>query len=256
MPQTGRKVRAIALDVTGLAAPVEMRRHPSARRLTLRVSSTRQKVIVTVPPRCGIDEACLFIHRNIEWVRERLGNMPEPVPFLCGAVVPLRGEARLLRFASTGVAGPVVRSLAGCDGRAGVLEVKGLAEHAPRRLRDWLFAEARADLDSRVSVHCRRLNLTARRLIVRDQASRWGSCSSAGVLSFSWRLVLAPPLVLDYVAAHEVAHLAEMNHGPRFWALVARSMPELDVAKNWLRLHGNDLHRYGNPPGLPLRQAA
>ena len=84
-----------------------------------------------------------------------------------------------------------------------------------------------------------------RRIGLRDQTSRWGSCSSNGLLSFSWRLILAPPLVLDYVAAHEVAHLAEMNHGARFWKLVAECVPRLDEAKHWLRHEGSDLHRYG-----------
>jgi len=82
---------------------------------------------------------------------------------------------------------------------------------------------------------------------VRDQASRWGSCSTTGVLSFSWRLILAPARILDYVAAHEVAHLKEMNHGPRFWALVERTMPAMKEAKGWLQLYGLDLHRYGAP---------
>ena len=84
-----------------------------------------------------------------------------------------------------------------------------------------------------------------RKLNVRDQKSRWGSCSSNGSLSFSWRLIMAPPHVLDYVAAHEVAHLREMNHGPRFWALVAKTMPQCDESKRWLRTFGNELHRYG-----------
>jgi predicted metal-dependent hydrolase len=96
-----------------------------------------------------------------------------------------------------------------------------------------------------VLFHAERLGLRAKRIAVRDQSSRWGSCSTTGVLSFSWRLVLAPPLVLDYVAAHEVAHLAEMNHGPRFWALVRQTMPEMDEAKLWLLRFGADLHRYG-----------
>jgi predicted metal-dependent hydrolase len=80
---------------------------------------------------------------------------------------------------------------------------------------------------------------------VRDQTTRWGSCSTSGALSFSWRLVLAPPFVLDYLAAHEVAHLAHMNHGPRFWALVARTMPRHEEARNWLRKYGSNLHAYG-----------
>src|SRR5690606_2143888 len=87
----------------------------------------------------------------------------------------------------------------------------------------------------------------------RDQSSRWGSCSSAGVLSYSWRLILAPPYVLDYLAAHEVAHLQEMNHSPRFWRLVEKLVPNMRRAKAWLDVHGTDLHRYGaekNEPAL------
>ena len=101
------------------------------------------------------------------------------------------------------------------------LKVAGRPEHAARRLRDWLVAEARADLDDRVAWHAGKLGVRARRITLRDQTSRWGSCSASGLLSFSWRLILAPAFVLDYVAAHEVAHLLEMNHGPRFWKLVA-----------------------------------
>jgi predicted metal-dependent hydrolase len=88
-------------------------------------------------------------------------------------------------------------------------------------------------------------------VFVRDQTTRWGSCSTSGALSFSWRLVLAPPFVLDYLAAHEVAHLGHMNHGPRFWSLVERTMPRHEEARNWLRKHGASLHRYGAEGALP-----
>ncbi|MEZ5854945.1 MAG: SprT family zinc-dependent metalloprotease [Hyphomicrobiaceae bacterium] len=125
------------------------------------------------------------------------------------------------------------------------LLVSGDLEHAPRRLRDWLQSEARKDLGERCDHHAEQLGLKIRRITVRDQKSRWGSCSSDGQLSFSWRLILAPPLVLDYVAAHEVAHLAEMNHGPRFWKLVKKTMPRLEEAKLWLRTKGMNLYRYG-----------
>jgi predicted metal-dependent hydrolase len=124
------------------------------------------------------------------------------------------------------------------------LRVFGLKEHAPRRLKDWLIAEAARDLVVRVAHHARTLGVRARRITMRDQKSRWGSCSSAGQLSFSWRLVLAPAFVLDYVAAHEVAHLVEMNHGPRFWRTVAKALPEYEEAKAWLHIHGLDLYRY------------
>jgi predicted metal-dependent hydrolase len=125
------------------------------------------------------------------------------------------------------------------------LYVAGEDEHAPRRLLDWLKRQAHLDLNARVALHAKRLDLTPKRLFVRDQTTRWGSCSTSGALSFSWRLVLAPPFVLDYLAAHEVAHLGHMNHGPRFWGLVERTMPRYDEARTWLRKHGASLHRYG-----------
>jgi len=89
------------------------------------------------------------------------------------------------------------------------------------------------------------MGVRVKRLSIRDQSSRWGSCTSAGSLSFSWRLILAPPYVLDYLAGHEVAHLVEMNHSPRFWRVVGRVCGHVERAKTWLDTHGNDLHRYG-----------
>lgn len=232
-----------------LGCEVEVRRHPGARRLTLRVSRTRRAVIVTLPVQCDLGEAGNFINRNLEWVRERLDSLPRPVPFTDGALMPLRGDFHRIAFSGKrGANGIVQRETSGLA--VPELHVGGRAEHAPRRLRDWLFEEARRDLDARVLHHARTLGVAPKRIAVRDQATRWGSCSTTGVLSFSWRLILAPARILDYVAAHEVAHLTEMNHGPRFWALVERSMPGMGEAKSWLQLYGLDLHRYG-PPGRP-----
>jgi hypothetical protein len=228
-----------------LECPVEVRRHPGARRLTLRVSRTRRAVIVTLPVQCDLGEAGSFVDRNIEWVRERLNSIPQPVTFADGERMPLRGEFHALVFtgkraaAGAGVVNPSLKS------GTPELHVAGRPEHAPRRLRDWLSEEARRDLDARVLVHARALGVTAKRIAIRDQATRWGSCSTTGVLSFSWRLILAPPRILDYVAAHEVAHLAEMNHGPRFWAHVERLVPSMKEDKLWLQHYGLELHRYG-----------
>ena len=227
-----------------IGAPIEVRRHPKARRLTLRVSRTRRAVIVTLPVQCDLGEADSFVHRHIDWVRERLGNLPHPVHFTDGMVVPLRGVPHRLSFQGT-VSGRAPVETFSSSQDTPELRVFGLPEHAPRRLKDWLWQAARRDLDARVLWHAEILAQRPKRIAVRDQTSRWGSCSTTGVLSFSWRLVLAPPLVLDYVAAHEVAHLAEMNHGPRFWALVRRAMPQMDEARSWLQVYGADLHRYG-----------
>jgi predicted metal-dependent hydrolase len=234
---------AKALSIPGVEAPVEVRRHPAARRMTLRVSRTHRAVILTLPMRCDLSAVDIFVNRHAEWVRMKLGNLPGPVPFALGAVVPYRGEAHEIVGRAARGAGVVVREER--PGSRPLLRVAGEAEHLPRRLTDWFIEQARRDLDLRVAVHCRTLGVRAKRITVRDQLSRWGSCSSTGSLSFSWRLILAPPEVLDYVAAHEVAHLREMNHSKRFWSLVRQAMPEMDAARTWLYTHGTDLHRYG-----------
>jgi len=226
-----------------LGAPVEVRRHPKARRLTLRVSRTRRAVIVTLPTQCDLGEAGTFVNRHISWVQDRLQSLPQPVALLDGDAMPLRGKTHLIRFTGKRAAPHV-----GIDGTTHphpTIVVNGSRDLAPSRLRRWLFDQARRELDDRVLYHARFLGLRPKRIAVRDQSSRWGSCSSTGALSFSWRLIMAPPYVLDYVAAHEVAHLAEMNHGPNFWRLVEKTMPDMNAAKDWLVKFGMDLHRYG-----------
>jgi predicted metal-dependent hydrolase len=126
-----------------------------------------------------------------------------------------------------------------------LLCVAGNAPHIDRRISDFLRREAKRELETASRRFAADLGVTVRRVAVRDQSSRWGSCSTTGVLSYSWRLILAPPFVLDYLAAHEVAHLVEMNHSARFWRLVDRLCPNVARAKTWLDMHGADLHRYG-----------
>jgi predicted metal-dependent hydrolase len=128
---------------------------------------------------------------------------------------------------------------------AQLLCVAGNAPHIDRRIGDFLRREAKRNLEAASMRYANALGVRIKRLAVRDQSSRWGSCSTSGALSFSWRLILAPPFVLDYLAAHEVAHLLEMNHSARFWRLVQKLCPDHERAKVWLDVHGTDLHRYG-----------
>ena len=226
-----------------IGAEVEVRRHPGARRLTLRVSRTRRAVIVTLPLQCDLDEAGTFITRHIDWVRARLDSLPDFVPFAHGMAMPLRGVPHAIAF--TGRKNCRLISINQQPQCSPVIEVPGDRDFAANRMRRWLFDEAKSDLEVCVKRHARRLGVKASRIAVRDQTSRWGSCSTTRSLSFSWRLIMAPPFVLDYVAAHEVAHLAEMNHGPKFWALVRKLTPDYETAKLWLQERGPDLHRYG-----------
>jgi predicted metal-dependent hydrolase len=131
-------------------------------------------------------------------------------------------------------------------GEAPVLRVSGRSEHAPRRVEDFLKKQARVSVSRRVAQHAAALDVKVGRITIRDASSRWGSCSTSGAMSFSWRLILAPLFVLNYVAAHEVAHLREMNHSRRFWRLVDQLVgrEEADEAQVWLRKNGAELHRY------------
>jgi predicted metal-dependent hydrolase len=221
---------------------IRLRRHRRARRYTLRIHPSDREAILTMPPRGTIAEAKDFAQRHGGWIAARLGRLPKAAPFLPGTVVPIRGVAHRIvhRAGVRGTVWPETR-----DSGERVLCVAGGAEHVERRVHDYLKREARNDLQEAVQTYAQALGVRVKRLSIRDQSSRWGSCTSAGSLSFSWRLILAPTHVLDYLAAHEVAHLVEMNHSPRFWRVVDKVCDDVERAKRWLDTHGNDLHRYG-----------
>jgi predicted metal-dependent hydrolase len=223
---------------------VRLRRHRQARRYTLRVHATTREIILTIPPRGSLKAARDFAQKHGGWIATRLGRLPEAAPFADGVVVPLRGTPH--RIAHRRGARGTVWTEAGADGER-LLCVAGNAPHIDRRIGDFLRREARRELELASLKYAADLGVAVKRVSVRDQSSRWGSCSTTGMLSFSWRLILAPGHVLDYLAAHEVAHLVEMNHSARFWRLVQRLCPDHERAKVWLDVHGPDLHRYGLP---------
>jgi predicted metal-dependent hydrolase len=223
---------------------VRLRRHRQARRYTLRIQSATREVVLTIPPRGTLKEAREFAQKHGGWIAARLGRLPQAAPFSHGVVVPLRGVPHRITH-RRGVRGTVWTET-GADGER-LLCVAGEVPHIDRRIADFLRREAKRELETASARFAAELGVTIRRLAVRDQSSRWGSCSTNGVLSFSWRLILAPNMVLNYLAAHEVAHVIEMNHSVRFWRLVEKLCPNHERAKIWLDVHGTDLHRYGLP---------
>lgn len=223
--------------------PIAVRRSAQARRMTLRVRNASRDVTLTLPARTPLSAAWDFVERHVGWIEQRLSRLPERAPFVPGAIVPLRGLGHRIVLRE-GVRG-VVRVEPGLRGEPPILAVHGGPEHAPRRVLDFLKREARQDLVAAVARHAAALGVVTGRMTIKDTTSRWGSCSVSGDLAFSWRLILAPPHVLDYLAAHEVAHRKEMNHGPRYWAHVARLVPDYQRAEAWLKAYGTSLHRYG-----------
>jgi predicted metal-dependent hydrolase len=223
---------------------VRMRRHRQARRYTLRIQSATREVVLTIPPRGTLKEAREFAQKHSGWIAARLDRLPKAAPFTGGTVVPLRGMPHRIAH-RPGMRGTVWTEAA-ADGER-LICVAGNAPHIDRRISDFLRREAKRDLEAASRRFAGELGVRVKRVAVRDQSSRWGSCSTTGVLSFSWRLILAPSIVLNYLAAHEVAHLLEMNHSARFWRLVCLLCPDHERAKTWLDVHGTDLHRYGLP---------
>ncbi|GGF75769.1 metal-dependent hydrolase [Azorhizobium oxalatiphilum] len=230
----------LALDAETLK--VEIRRHPTAQRLTLRVRAASRDVTLTAPPHVSYAAAATFVQRHREWVRVRLGRLPEGVPFVDGAIIPLRGEPH--RICHVPEARGTVWEAESDDGEK-LLCVAGDEPHVARRVADYLKRLAKADFTEASRRHAAALKVEIGRITLRDTSSRWGSCSSDGDLSYSWRLILAPGWVLDYLAAHECCHRLEMNHSPRYWRLVESIYPERRAAEAWLRANGAGLHRYG-----------
>ncbi len=228
----------------GVTYRIAVKRVASARRFTLRVRTATQDAVLTMPPRASLKTALSFAERHAEWIGERLSQLPAPRPIAAGARVPVRGVEHLIAHDAAALRRqPVV--LPAPDGSAELrIRVGGRPEHVGAAVLAFLRREALRDLTEAARRHAATVGKTIARISLRDTRSRWGSCSSRGTLSFSWRLVMAPPAVLDYLAAHEVAHLVHMDHSAAFWAVARRLAPQTDEAEAWLRRHGPALHRY------------
>lgn len=230
-----------ALEITGLPVPLELRESARATRMTLRVDAGRGLVQVVIPVGVSETDARRFVGRHDGWLRARLAALPPSLPFQDGASIPYRGVEHPIRHA------PDLRGATRIEN--GAILVGGQAEHVARRVRDFLIDEARRELSARARAKAAGIGARVAAVTVRDTKSRWGSCSSTGRLSFSWRLILTPEPVLDYVVGHEVAHLREMNHSARFWALCASLTAGLnanvDAPRAWLKVNGTRLLRYG-----------
>lgn len=212
---------------------IHWRRSRRARRLSLRVSGLDGRITLTLPHRARQRDGETFLAERSAWLRAALGSLPETRHVAPGDLFPVEGRMVVLTPAP-------VRG-ASLEGDA--LHVPQRGAPAARALA-WLKLRARERIAAQVDHKAEVLGRAPRSIRLRDTRSRWGSCSSAGDLMFSWRLIMAPPLVLDYVVAHEMAHLVRMDHSPAFWAEVARMMPDHARHRLWLRREGAMLHRY------------
>jgi hypothetical protein len=225
------------LVVNGREVPVKIRRNARAKRISLRVDPQDGAVVLILPPHLAQNQGLAFAKSKAGWLAERLAALPASIPFEDGTELPLLGHVYRLRHSPSGRRGVWIGD--------GEIHVSGQMEHFSRRLTDWLKHRAREEFTTRSKALAATIGTPIGTIHLKDTRSRWGSCNSHGDLAFSWRLLLAPADVLLYVAAHEVAHLREMNHSAAFWRLVSSMVPDPQTPRLWLKRHGAQLHRYG-----------
>lgn len=204
--------------------------------MVLRFDGKSGGLVMTLPKRTGLAEALRFVEQSAPWIMRHLAKQVVRKPVAEGVTILFQGATHVLRL--TGGRRGLV------EVTEGMITVPGDAAHAERRVKDFFKKQALNELTQASLRYAAAMGARYSTITIRDQKSRWGSCSASGGLSYSWRLVLAPPFVLDYVAAHEVAHLREMNHGPRFWRLVLTHCPHAKQAKAWMKANARELHSY------------
>lgn len=222
----------------GRSLELALRRSGRARNMLIRILEVEGRAELVLPRRVSMAEGWRFAEEKAHWIEARLRALPPRVPFEDGAVALYAGRPLVLhRLPGTGN-GAALR-------RGGRLEVPAKPERFARAVKAWYVAEARRQLGARAHAIAEEIGRGIRRITIRDPETRWGSCSTAGHLSFSWRLMMAPDFVAEYVVAHEVAHLKAMHHGRSFWALVERLYGDPEPARRWLNNNGLALRRYG-----------
>ncbi len=232
-PRTSEEV----LEVDGRQILVRAKRHNGARRITLRIDPRLDCAILTLPRRASLKSGFGFAREKADWLARRLGALPPLTAFEDDATIPFQGEAVLIRHFPLAGSAPILSG--------GILHVPGEVADVPDQVLDWLRGQALMALTVTAEEKAAAIDLPPPPVTIRDPRARWGSCSAAGRLSFSWRLIMAPPMVLDYVVAHEVAHLRHLNHGTKFRTLMADLAEEEVRAEAWLTREGTGLHRYG-----------
>lgn len=218
---------------------VRLEVNAKARRLIIRLDERRREAVAVAPSSRQIEAAAAFAAERVDWISSRLQHLPEITRFEHGEIFQYRGEDCQISLDGEGRIAKIY------PGDPRILSVPGDPETTQSRVVRFLKKQAKADLTRAVTKYAEILKVAPKGISVKDTRSRWGSCTADGQLAFSWRLIMAPPEVLNYVAAHECAHMREMNHSAKFWAHVARCCPDWQRQRAWLRLHGTELQAAG-----------
>ncbi len=226
--------------INRLGLPVRVRVSPRAKRIALRLDNAHHVMHLVVPPRFTPGKAEQFVEEHRHWIRQKLAELPEPIAFVDGAVIPVLGRQRTLAIFYD-----KTLKTTSIDMKDNEILISTNKTDPAARLTRFLKNEARATLDNLTREKAALIDKPVKAVQIRDTKSRWGSCGPDGRISLSWRLIFAPWEAMDYVVAHEVAHLVHMDHSQRFWALCTELSTDFATGKGWMRRHGHELMRYG-----------
>lgn len=227
-------------EVAGRVLPLSVVENARAKRLTLRIQPGAKGLKVTVPPGIRQRDIDAFLARHEGWLAGKLAIIPDKPILRDGVKIPIKGVShRIVHERGRGV------TKIAQDAGEPVIHVYGDTTFIGRRVADYLKKEAKLEIEALVSHNAAKVGGKVKSVRFKDTTSRWGSCTSDGSLSFSWRIMMAPPSVINYLVAHECAHLREMNHGPNFWALCKELCPDTDRCKSWLKRNGSKLQAIG-----------
>ncbi|MGZ9097694.1 MAG: M48 family metallopeptidase [Micavibrio sp.] len=238
-PKKSAALDSMRLDLYDIAPCLHLRVSDRAKRMALRLDAKTGKIHLVIPARASLKKALEFARTHQDWIDRQTAAFPAPVILKNGSILPVLGQNRVVRII-------YVEGLKRTSIRLGDKEIIVITnkEDPTGRIIRFLKNLARTEITRITKEKSSLINKVHGTLYIRDTTSRWGSCSQEGNLSFSWRLILAPLESLDYVVAHEVAHLMHMDHGPKFWALCEKLSTDFSTGHKWMKTQGHSLMRY------------
>ncbi len=228
-----------------LDSKLKVKASAKARRFTLRLNYRDRCIDLIMPKRASKSQALMFARKNSDWISEKLESLPQPVPFENGAVLPILGEDTLIKITQDLSRKTTTIKLNSSEHEQAVLDILTNKDDPSPRIARYLKNLARERLADMVSDKADRIGKQVNSIRIGDMTSRWGSCSSQGDISLSWRLIFAPLDACDYVVAHEVAHLKHLDHSPRFWSVCEELSHNYKAGKRWIKDKGYTLMRFG-----------
>lgn len=227
------------VDFTTISPHIYVKISPKAKRLALRLDGRARRVNLVIPKRASLKKAYEFAELNSAWIKDKIDGLPHPVPYINGTILPIMGINRTLRIVKSGGKTTQIKLT------ADELIVSSPHDDVAPRIGRYLRNLALEKLGELAHLKASELNRKLSKFVVRDMRSRWGSCSTDGRMTLSWRLIFAPMESIDYVISHEAAHLTHPDHGKRFWELCEKLSLDFTTGHNWMQKNGVSLGRYG-----------